>query len=224
MRRAFVLAILLMVSATLLHAQRAGGGFHGSAAPAGSSYVAAPHNSAVHSSSSHGYQTEITAGFFPGRFGESVRGRRPYRYGYGIGWLPWYSPYWDDDFFQDESSYLQPVNAPPQAAPPVVVVDNKEPARPAPPPEGPKLVEVPLSKQAPPAKPQPPTVFVLNDGEKLESRDYLLTVSSLQIEVGREQRIIPVSKLNIDATLAADHERGIDLTFPRNSGTIFLGF
>jgi hypothetical protein len=67
-------------------------------------------------------------------------------------------------------------------------------------------------------------VFVLSDGEKVESRDYLLTASSLRIEVGRARRIISVNQLNIDATLAANHERGIELTFPRNSGTVVLGF
>jgi hypothetical protein len=133
-------------------------------------------------------------------------------------------PYWEDGYYADESSYLQPVIAPPPAAPVVVSVESKEPARPMPPPEGPKLTEVKLSKEAPPSKPQPPTLFVLNDGEKLESHDYLLTASSLRIEVGRQERIIPVNKLNIDATLAANHERGIELIFPRTSCTIFLGF
>lgn len=105
-----------------------------------------------------------------------------------------------------------------------MVVENREPARPAPPPEPPKLVEFPLAKEASPAKPQPPTLFVLKDGEKLESHDYMLTASSLKIEVDRQQRVIPVSELDLNATLAANHERGIDLTFPRNNGTVFLGF
>jgi hypothetical protein len=42
--------------------------------------------------------------------------------------------------------------------------------------------------------------------------------------VDRQQRIISVNKVNIDATLAANHERGIELIFPHNSGTVFLGF
>ena len=86
------------------------------------------------------------------------------------------------------------------------------------------MTEITLSKEAVPAKPQPPTVFVLTDGERLESHEYLLTASSLSIDVGRQQRNIPVNKLNIDATLAANHERGIELAFPRNSGTVVLGF
>ena len=133
--------------------------------------------------------------------------------------MPWSYPYWGDDNYGDDSSYLQPANPPPPAASPVV--EYREPARP---PEPPKVIEVTFSTETATAKPHPPAVFVLSDGEKLESHEYLLTASSLRIELGGQQRIVSVRNVNVDATLAANHERGIELIFPRNNGTIFLGF
>jgi hypothetical protein len=212
--------MILIVSTALLQAQRPSGGGHGNAMPGVSSHVGAAPNSAVHSSSGHGQSTVIIGGPFPGHM-DGHRFGRPFRRGYGNVW-PWPYPYWGDDYYGDDSYYLQPVNAPPPAASPVV--EYREPARPAPPPEPPKMTEITLSKEAAPAKPQPPAVFVLTDGERLESHEYLLTASALSIDIGRQQRIIPVNNLNIDATLAANHERGIELFIPRNSGTVFLGF
>jgi hypothetical protein len=83
---------------------------------------------------------------------------------------------------------------------------------------------VTLPKDGAPAKPQPPTVFVLANGEKLESHDYLLTASSLRIEVGRQRRIIPRSTSSTSKPRSSPTMRGIELMFPRNSGTVLLGF
>lgn len=149
-------------------------------------------------------------------------GHRHNRYGYGYGapWLPWDAPYWDDDgYFEDERSYPPP----PPTSPQVIVVE-KQAGPPAPPPESPKVIEVPQSKDAPVAKPQPATLFVLKDGERVESRDYLLTAQSLHIEVGRRRREIPLSTLDLEATLAANHERGIEVTIPRDRNTMFVSF
>jgi hypothetical protein len=205
MRRSGVLVLMILVlSAALLQAQKAGGG-----SPGGGARVP---------SGGHAIRTGPSNGFFPRHSG----GRRYDRYGYGTVWLPWDLPYWDDDDnFWDKSYDQQPANTP---SPQVIVVENKGPRPPAPPPEPPKLIEVPQSKEVPVAKPQPPTLFVLKDGERLESRYYLLTVQSLQIEVGRQKRTIPVSTLDLDATIAANHERGIEVTIPRDRNTVFLSF
>jgi hypothetical protein len=109
---------------------------------------------------------------------------------HGTGWLRDYFPYWDwddDAYFQDEACYQQPVNT---TLPRVVVAKIEEPRPPSPPPEPPKLIEVPQPKEAPVAKPWPPTWFLLTDGERSESRTYLLTSESLRIQVGRQQRTI----------------------------------
>jgi hypothetical protein len=201
MRRLGLLLVVLALSAAFLHAQRTGGGSRGGGArvPGGSGITTWPWN-----------------GFFPQHSGSG------HRRGYGSAWLPGYFPYWDDDdYFQDESSYQQPVNT---TLPQVIVVKIEEPRPPAPPPEPPKLIEVSQSKDAPIAQRLPPTLFVLTDGERLESRHYLLTAESLQIEVGRQQRTIPVSVLDLDASIALNYERGIEITVPRDNNQVLIGF
>jgi hypothetical protein len=164
----------------------------------------------------HGTRPGSSNGFFPLRSGGH------HNRGYGAVWLPYGAPYWDEDGnFWDEPSYQQP---PTTTSPQVIVVENKEPRPPAAPPEPPKLIEVPQSKEAPAAKPQPATLFVLKGGERLESRDYLLTAESLQIQVGRQRREIPLGTLDLDATIAANHQRGIELTIPRDRTAVFVSF
>jgi hypothetical protein len=99
--------------------------------------------------------------------------------------------------------------------------DNRQPARV---PESPKLIELPDTKDAATPKPDLPTLFVFANGDKLEARRYTLTPDSLRVEIGRQQRTIALDKLNIDATIAANRERGIDLKFPTDGNQIFLGF
>ena len=94
---------------------------------------------------------------------------------------------------------------------------------PAIPVQSPQLIEVPLPKDAV-VKPQPPALFVLTNGEKLESRRYVLSADSLQIDVGRRQRTIPISDLNVDATIAANQQRGIDVAIPQDRSSLFVGF
>jgi len=79
-------------------------------------------------------------------------------------------------------------------------------------------------KEQPPAKPAPPAVFILANGERLESSNYFLTSDSLQVEQGETQRTIPMAKVNVNATLAANHQRGINLKIPANTHQITLGF
>jgi hypothetical protein len=74
-----------------------------------------------------------------------------------------------------------------------------------------------------PASPSQPAVFILSSGERLESSHYLVSSDSVQVEQGEKQRTIPLSALNVDATLAANRARGIDLKIP-SKGQIMLGF
>ena len=216
-RSGLLILMILLLSAALLQAQRAGGGFSGGARmPVGSGFRTGPPN-----------------GFFPGHPGGFHHNN-----GFGAVWLPWYSPYWDSPFDWDPyvwdyvnfppsdstwrgPSYQQSANT---TSPSVIVVEKEDRRSPAPPPEPPKLIEVPSPKEAPVAKPLPATLFVLRDGKRLESRHYLLTAESLQIEVGRQQRTIPISTLDLDATVAGNHERGIEVTIPQDRNTVFLGF
>jgi len=109
-------------------------------------------------------------------------------------------------------------------SPQVIVWEKEEPRSPGLPPEPPKLIEVPQTKEAVVTKRLPPTLFVLTNGERLESHHYLLTAESLQIEVGRHQRTITVSDLDLDATVGANHERGIEITIPRDNNSVLVGF
>lgn len=151
----------------------------------------------------------------------SRRGYGRYRNS-GAFFAPWYYPYWDEGW--DLPDYYEP---PAQApSPPVVVMQSRDDNRsqPARIPESPKLIELPDSKDAAPSKPDQPTLFVLANGEQLEARRYTLTPDSLRVEIGRQQRTIPLGKLNIDATIAANRGRGIDLRVPTDDSQIFLGF
>jgi hypothetical protein len=207
MRRSGLLVLMILVlSATLLPAQRAGGGSRGGGGgvPGGKRVTTGPSN-----------------GLFPQHSGFGHHHGYGYR-GYGTGWLPGYFPFWDDDDdWGYESACQQPLTT---ASPQVIVVEKEDPRPPAPPPEPPKLIEVPQSKEAPVAKRLPPTWFLLTNGEQLESRTYLLTSESLQIQVGRQQRTIPVSSLDLDATVAVDRERGIKLVIPTDGNSVRIGF
>ena len=158
-------------------------------------------------------------GFFPhhpgyGRFGN-----------YGLGFGAWGYPFGDED----ESFDFYPeaaMNAPAPAPAPVVVIESRDrPPAPAPVPEAPKLIEVPQAKNPGPAsKPDPPALFILTNGERLEARRYMLTADSLHVEIARRQRTISLGQLDLDATIAANRERGIDLKIPADRNEIFLGF
>jgi hypothetical protein len=52
----------------------------------------------------------------------------------------------------------------------------------------------------------------------------VLTASALSVGVDRHERTIPVDMLDIDATVAANRERGIDLRVPADRNEIFLTF
>ncbi len=75
-----------------------------------------------------------------------------------------------------------------------------------------------------PPKPAAPAVFILSNGERLESNDYLLTVDSLQIVQNDNPRTIPLTAVNLEATVAANRQRGIDLKIPANKAQIMLSF
>jgi hypothetical protein len=79
-------------------------------------------------------------------------------------------------------------------------------------------------KTQPGARPTPPAVFIMSNGDRLEASQYVLTVDSLRVQQGPTQRTIPLSTVNIEASIAANRERGIDLNVPSHRGEITLGF
>lgn len=79
---------------------------------------------------------------------------------------------------------------------------------------------------APPtvAKSDPPALFVLSNGQRIESRNYFLTVDSVRIDDSDMPRTIPMSNVNVDATLAANRQRGLNLKIPDNKAQIMVSF
>jgi len=208
-------ASLIFMSATLLPAQRAGGagaGFAGHPSGGGAGMAA------------HGNRVVIRGGF-------GHRGRN-FGNGYGAGLYPWYggyADYWDDPWAYGDYGPNGAPNDPayqPQssAAPSVIVMQSPERMAPRAPAPSPKLVEVPLDGPAKPAKEQPPALFVLQNGQQIESDRYTVSDRSVTIDVGRQQQTIPLSDLDMNETMAANRQRGVDIAFPRDSNSLFISF
>jgi len=58
----------------------------------------------------------------------------------------------------------------------------------------------------------------------LEAQRFVLTVSSLSVNISRHERIIPLEAIDLDATTAANRERGINLPIPSDRNEISLSF
>ncbi|MGA2373302.1 MAG: hypothetical protein ACLPPV_09460 [Candidatus Korobacteraceae bacterium] len=171
-----------------------------------------------------GARVSVSGGTHPGGGHGFPNGdRRGYgRYrNYGSYYAPYY-PYWDGGWDLPDS-YEPPQQG---ASPPVIVMQSRDDSRsqPARIPESPKLIELPDSKDAAPPKPDVPALFVFANGKQLEARRYTITPDSLRVEIDRQQRTIPLGELNLEATIAANRERGIDLKVPTDGSQIFLGF
>lgn len=99
---------------------------------------------------------------------------------------------------------------------------------PAPDPNAPQAViweapTIPGKKQAP-VQPTPPAVFVLSNGDRVETARYLVSVNSVRVEQNGVQRTIPLSELNVDETVATNKARGLNIKFPTDRTQIMLGF
>ena len=92
------------------------------------------------------------------------------------------------------------------------------------PPIKPLLIEIPAARDAATPKKLPPTVFILASGERLEVQRFILTASNLSFNLDRKQRVIPLAMLDLNATAAANSERGIDLRVPEDRNEISLSF
>jgi hypothetical protein len=96
---------------------------------------------------------------------------------------------------------------------------------PAPEPPVPKgqVIEIPGGASTA-AKVLPPTIFILANGERLETRRFVLTATLLSINIDRQRRTVPLNMLDINATVSANHERGIDLRVPDDRNEISVSF
>lgn len=87
-----------------------------------------------------------------------------------------------------------------------------------------QFIEIPSVANATAPKMPPPAVFILASGERLEARRFLLSASLLSISIDRQQRNVPLNLLDLQATISANHERGIDLRIPDDRNEISLSF
>jgi thiol-disulfide isomerase/thioredoxin len=69
-----------------------------------------------------------------------------------------------------------------------------------------------------------PAVFVFKNGERVEAGHYLLSSSSLQMTpIEGKPRTVELSELDLKATIAVNHERGVEIKIPASDGEITLG-
>ena len=147
-----------------------------------------------------------------GSFNGSFSGRRG-------GFYPYLSP----DLSDDESYWAEGPRPEPLQR---ILYSPPEPERT---PTAPQVIEIPHTQipRTPgtnEAEPLPAAMLVLKSGERLEARRFLLTATTLSININRSQRIIPLDALDLDATVAGNRQRGITLQIPSDHNEIFLSF
>jgi hypothetical protein len=198
----------LLVASVLdgsLHAQRAGATFRGNAGtPLRSGFAG---------------QRGFSNRFFPRRGVFTSRFQfRPDNAGSIL--VPYFVPYYEP-FGYDQPYAEAGMNEPPQVE--VMQPDDRQARAPEPPAKA-QVIEIPGAARSATAKMLPPAVFILTNGEQLETRRFVLTASNLSVSIERRQRTIPLDMLDIDATVAANQQRGIDLRIPNDRNEISLSF
>lgn len=212
MLRAALLTLLVASAlAGSLQAQRAGGMSQGHAArvPAHSGFVG---------------QRGISRGAHL-HGGISNRGFRRHHNGFGDGFGNGLFPY----LYPDDEPFYEPTDteeAASEQAPPLVIEDrgDGQPRRREELRSRAQVIEIPDVANPTSAKTIPPTIFILTDGERLEGQRFLLTATNLSISIHSHERTIPLEMLDLDATAAANRERGIDLRIPTDRNEILLRF
>lgn len=148
--------------------------------------------------------------------GAGVGNGRHYRNGYGWGAFPYFFP----DY---ENGWPQEVPRTTEEAPLVRVRDESHQPQPAPPLPA-QVIEIPNTAASAPRKPLPATVFILTTGERFETQRYLLTANSVSLTVQRDQKTIPLQMVDLDATIAANRDRGVNLRIPNDRNEISVRF
>lgn len=89
---------------------------------------------------------------------------------------------------------------------------------------GAKVILVPRSGRTLLPTPNPKTLFIFANGERLEVDHYTIDAGYLYLEVSGQQRTVALSALDMKTTIAINHERGIDLKIPQNRSEVTLAF
>ncbi|HET9407512.1 MAG TPA: hypothetical protein VFO39_09765 [Candidatus Sulfotelmatobacter sp.] len=202
LREALLAALFVPIVTVVLPAQRMG-------AASGAHAAGAAHASSM-GQHAQGGRSIVSRGTSNSAFANGRRHRRPQG---GVVW-PYYDPFWSD-YDNGEAASEPPAQEPPRQ------VQERAPERPLPKSQ---IIEIPGAATASAAKALPPTIFVLTNGERVETQHFLLTAHELSLSVDRNQRTIPLQMLDVNATLAANRDRGIDLRIPSDRNEISLRF
>jgi len=238
-------AFLLIVSVVPVCAQRGGGGGHGgvgahggfgshggfaSHAFAGSgfgaSHLSGSQFSGTHIAGSHvgsrfGPGVGFGGGYFRGR-GLEHRFTRYYSwYGYPYGYRYGY-PYWDWWWWDSGSSYDQDAAREREIAAEMNAENIEEQERRR---EQDQDAYAPRQPQAPAVQPsqdeqaqnEMPTVLVFHDQHVQQIQNYAIVGYTLWNFVGQRTEKIPLAELDIQATIKANEDRGVDFHLPRLS-------
>jgi hypothetical protein len=164
----------------------------------------------------HGFSSGGSRSGFGGhQFARGFSNRGEFRHRRGFSY-----PYYWYDYPYDEGDYERPYSEVVERQPAPVALP---PAPPNPPAKA-QVIEIPAPANSIAAKPQPPAVFILTDGEHVEASRFVLTAHNLSVTVNRHQRTIPLDQVDLDATLAVNRDRGIDLRVPADQNEISLSF
>ncbi len=158
----------------------------------------------------------VRQGSFPNRF---VSGRSRHRQNnFGTFFLPYSELPYGEPSLEDQSDLEGNATAPP----PAILQPRERMSEPR--AAKPLVIEIPGAASSAAAKMVPPTIFILANGERLETRRFLLSAINLSVSIERQQRTVPIAMLDIDATISANRERGIDLRIPADRSEISLSF
>src|SRR5690242_7267985 len=124
--------------------------------------------------------------------------------GYDYGAFPYFLPDYETGWPDEEQRSPESDRAP-------LLREHDETGRASGTPLPAQVIVIPNTAKSAETKPLPATVFILSNGERLETRRYLLTASSVSLTLHRNQRTISLQMLDLDATIAENRDRGIDL-------------
>ncbi len=205
----FTLLVAALLLAANMQAQRGGGG----GMRGGGGRTVTARGGGGRSGTRNGLPGSSRArGFHSNNFGNNYAGDNSLLY-----------PLWDDGPYDEEEAGPPEEYGPPTLPPPMMMAQGSN-TRPRRVPAGPKITELPVTAGSAASAPLPPAMFILTNGERIESQQYLVTYDQVQLTVDHLPRTIPLSMLDLNATLAADRQRGIDLRIPAGKNEISLGF
>ncbi len=148
---------------------------------------------------------------------------------HGFPRQPVVAPFFVPDFYYPYS-YVEPAAAPVAPTPTVIVLDQRE-HEPQPAVSAaaarPTVIEIAaeeINSASPPAK-KLPRVFVMKNGERIEAKRYTLTDTQvIVVTAPGEVRRIPLSQLDLDATVAGNRAKGVEIQVPSGPGEYFVSF